>query len=273
MPEPELEELSAYVDHELTGTARQELEAHLESCETCRRRLEAVRQTVTAIQELPVEAPPRPFTIPAQREQPRRVPAVFGWAGGAAAAALLVVVVGVSLGHLPRGGAGNAASGLSAGLAQGGPESQYRAAVPAAGSGANQDLATKGSVTGYPHRAAEVADPANATRRLQLGTDSAGYPRTGTVMLQVILRGSPQPTTDEGQAGLQLSLQRNGVGAVLPAPAGVVMSDGTTVFSETVALSTLRLPAGPGTYTLSATWTIPDGSGVLLVAAVPIELR
>ena len=83
MPEPQLEELSAYLDHELTGAARQELEAHLGECETCRRRLEALRHTVSMIQELPPEAPPRPFTIPAQRKQPRRTGPVLGWLGGA----------------------------------------------------------------------------------------------------------------------------------------------------------------------------------------------
>ena len=86
--EPELEDLSAYLDKELTGTARQELEAHLQTCETCRRRLAALRQTVSAVQALPTEAPPRVFTIPPQRQQ-RRVATGWAWAGGALAAACL----------------------------------------------------------------------------------------------------------------------------------------------------------------------------------------
>ncbi|HYS01650.1 MAG TPA: zf-HC2 domain-containing protein, partial [Candidatus Eisenbacteria bacterium] len=106
--EPQLEELSAYLDQELTGTARQELEAHLETCETCRRRLAALRQTVWAVQALPTEAPPRVFTIPPQRQQRTGAPG-WAWAGGAlAAACLLVVVTTIGLANLPHGGAGTA---------------------------------------------------------------------------------------------------------------------------------------------------------------------
>jgi anti-sigma factor RsiW len=42
--EPQLEDLSAYLDHELTGSARQDLESHLAGCETCRRRLDGFLQ-------------------------------------------------------------------------------------------------------------------------------------------------------------------------------------------------------------------------------------
>jgi anti-sigma factor RsiW len=78
--EPQLEDLSAYLDQELTGTARQDLEAHLGTCETCRRRLAALRQTVSAVQGLPTEVPPRVFTIPPQRQQRTGAP---GWAWAA----------------------------------------------------------------------------------------------------------------------------------------------------------------------------------------------
>src|SRR5713226_8335300 len=113
--EPELEDLSAYVDQELTGTARQELEAHLQTCETCRRRLAALRQTVSAVQALPKEAPPRVFTIPPQRQQ-RRGTAGWAWAGGALAAACLLVVTTIGLANLPHGG----------GMATNAPASRYQ---------------------------------------------------------------------------------------------------------------------------------------------------
>lgn len=265
MPEPRLEELSAYLDHELTGAARQEIDVHLQACETCRRRLEALSQTVAAIHELPVEAPSRAFTIPAQREQPRRLAPVFGWVGGATAAALLVVIVSVSLGHLPRGGASPAM------LSQGGAAQQYRGTAPAAAALPN-DQAFKAAGP-FPHQAAVVEDPAHPARRIRLGTDAASYARDGTITLQVILDGAPVSTTDSAKAGLQLSFQRGGVGIALAPPAGLASSSGAPVFIGTYAVPGLRLPDGPGAYTLVATWTIPDGSGVLLVAQLPIEIR
>ena len=269
MAEPRLEELSAYLDHELTGAARQAIEVHLQACETCRRRLEALTRTVTAIHELPVEAPSRAFTIPAQREQPRRLAPVFGWVGGATAAALLVVIVAVSLGHLPRGGASATSAGLA--LSQGGATQQYRGTAPGAAAMPN-DQAFKAAGP-FPHQAPAVADPSNPARRIRLGSDAASYAGEGTITLQVILDGAPTATTDSAAAGLQLSLQRGGVGTALAAPVGLKSSNGPPVYIGTYRVSALRLPSGPGAYTLVATWTIPDGSGVLLVAQLPIDIR
>src|SRR2546421_687545 len=196
MPEPRLEELSAYLDQELTGAARQELEAHLRECETCRRRLEALRHTVSMIQELPPEAPPRPFTIPAQRQQPRRT----------------------------------------------GPG-------PAPGT-----------------------DPPNPTRPLRRASDSARYAPGGRTGVEAIRAGASAATADAGKAGLQLSLQRNGAGTVLPAPARLASSSGAPTFVGTYPVAGLPLPSGPGAYTLIASWTAPDGSGTILTAQLPIEI-
>src|ERR671928_2189773 len=109
--EPQLEELSAYLDGELKLEARRELESHLDSCESCRHRLSSLRSTVGFIQGLPKEVPYRAFTIPAQR--PRRRPSFvpLAWASGAAAAMLMVVIVAGSLIHPGGGAAGTASNG------------------------------------------------------------------------------------------------------------------------------------------------------------------
>jgi hypothetical protein len=269
-PEPQLEELSAYLDQELTGLARQQLDAHLETCETCRRRLESLRQTVGAIQALPTEAPPRVFTIPAQREQPRRRFApVFGWVGGATAAALVAIVVGIQLTH----GLGSGSPATTAAQANSHAYLQAQPVPGAAGAtSTDADRAFKAIETPFPHRAAPVSDPSYPARRIQLGTDSGTYSHGGTIRLQVLLEGAPTSTTDSKQAGLQLSLQRAGVGTALPSPVGVESYNGTPVFVGTYAVSALHLSGGPGTYTLMATWTIPDGSGVIYIAQLPIEI-
>ena len=82
--EPKLEELSAYLDHELEGGAQARVAEHITGCRDCQARLDGLRQTVHAVRALPMETPPRSFTIPAQRRQSYRW-APVGWLGGAAA--------------------------------------------------------------------------------------------------------------------------------------------------------------------------------------------
>ncbi len=269
--EPELEDLSAYADQVLTGAARQQLEAHLATCETCRRRLEALRQTVSAIKALPMEAPPRVFTIPPQREQ-RSARAGWAWAGGALAAACLVLVVTVGLTHIPRTGGGAAtAPGL---------------ALFSQGRGPNR------AATGF--KSMTVTDPQNASRQLTLnaGTPSAsadqagtsqGYlpapnvPQNGSIQVGLRLAGVPGDTvpTSLSDARLRVSLSRPGYEVVLNNPDSFSATrDGATVsISATYRLASLGLPnPAAGNYTLRATWQGPDTSAVTLVAEVPITI-
>jgi hypothetical protein len=259
--EPELEQLSAYVDQELTGTSRQELEEHLKGCETCRRRLEALRQTVGAIRALPQETPPRTFTIPAQRRQAFRWLPTLAWAGGAAAAAVIVVSVGISLSHLPRGG-GAASAPAGGGIltlnkqgtqpAQGNTDRAYSAALPAV----NQ-------VT--------VTDSRNPSRMLMLGTDSRSYRASdGTMNVQLHLAGVPAGTNLDRQ--VRLILSRGAQGVELPSRSWVVdPASGRASSSGRYELGSLRLPdPRAGAYRLMAIWT--DASAATLIGEVPVDL-
>ena len=262
MAEPQLEELSAYLDHELTGAARQEIEAHLRDCETCRRRLEALNQTVAAIHELPVEAPPRAFTIPAQREQPLRWRPVAGWLGGAAAAALLAVVLVNGLAH--REPSGTPALSLYA------PLQNHGAAGAAAAPAPRAELDAR-SAFGNSSTSGDVAHG----RYLTLSADQFVYPANGTMTVRVQVQGwpgaSPPPTGD--QAGLRLELVRNGVGVQLSPPPLVAASGNQLVYQRSYALRDLQLaPPVAGTYQLHATWVLPDGSGVVMEEQVTIQL-
>src|SRR2546423_9033353 len=104
--EPALEELSAYLDHELDGAAQARVAAHVAECQACQARLEGLRQTTYAVRALPLQTPPRAFTIPAQRERTSRSWAPAAWLGGAAGPPL---VGPLRVEHLhppdPRGGA------------------------------------------------------------------------------------------------------------------------------------------------------------------------
>jgi anti-sigma factor RsiW len=112
------EDLSAYLDGRLSASESARLEAHLTSCEACRRNLDGLRAVVEGLRGLPAVAAPRSFALrPEQVEAPRRqAPAgrvarrqptlAFGPAGVAVAALLLLVVLaGVDLGTSGGGGA------------------------------------------------------------------------------------------------------------------------------------------------------------------------
>lgn len=267
--EPELEELSAYVDQELTGTARQDLEAHLEACDTCRRRLEALRQTVSAVKALPMEAPPRVFAIPPQRQQ-RPARAGWAWAGGALAAACLVVVVSIGLTHLPRGGGAPSAAGLFL--------------------SSNQPPAANRAAPGF--KSTTVADPQNASRQLTLtagspisaadqGSTTSGQAaaahQNGSLQVGLTLQGMPGDAvpTSLSDARIRVSLSRSGYEVVLTNPETFSATrDGATVhIAATYRLASIGLPSpAAGDYILRATWQGPDTSAVTLVAEVPVTI-
>jgi putative zinc finger protein len=57
MQHTELEQLSAYIDGELTAAERAGLEAHLPGCDECRASLDALRMTLADLRTLPEETP------------------------------------------------------------------------------------------------------------------------------------------------------------------------------------------------------------------------
>jgi hypothetical protein len=105
------DQLSAYIDGALDTAAAERLEAHLDDCESCRRELEQLRSTVSALRELPEAQVPRSFALSAERAAARRpsapsVPLVFGVRIAAAGVAVaLAAVLVVDIGNLGGGAA------------------------------------------------------------------------------------------------------------------------------------------------------------------------
>ena len=93
------QELSAYLDDELSTAHRSRLERHLQQCKDCREELASLRQTVELVQALPSVKLPRSFLLHAgeaaaqQRVQRARLGYSFLQAATAAATALLILVV------------------------------------------------------------------------------------------------------------------------------------------------------------------------------------
>ena len=260
--DPTLEELSAYVDGELDAPARAELEGHLKTCSSCRARLDGLRQTVSAIRAMPMETPPRAFTVPPQRRQGWRW-APVGWIGGTAAA-LLVIALGITQLH-GIGGAGTASSSVA--LNRGAAEAPANTSRTAAGQ-ADQFGSALNSSSYLNHK--EVVG-SGANRKLILEADAFSYPINGAMKVTIILQGAPSQSIIARDQGLTLMLLRAGAGVELPDPVGVSSWNGTPVFARTYDLTGLA-QASVGDYQLVATWLIPDASGQVLQASVPLHL-
>jgi len=268
--EPTLEELSALIDNELDAGAQARVAEHVAGCQGCQARLDRLRQTAHAIRGLPMETPPRSFTIPAQRRQAWRW-APVGWIGSAAVA-LLLIAVGIQNLHLPAGPtATGSTSTVSGGLAYGTAQGQKGAVAPLAAPAPSTqqfDSQSRGSAT----NGATVVDPTNSSRRLVLDTDSTSYPATGRMRVTAQLIGSPSTSLNSANQGLTLTLVRNGLGVALN-PVGVESWNGTPIFGGWYDLAGFPLSAPrAGDYRLEATWVIPDGSGRVLQTSVPIRL-
>lgn len=59
-----LEQLSAYLDQELSSDEQAAVAAHLQTCEQCQRALAGLRQTVLLVRALPQVEAPRSFVLP-----------------------------------------------------------------------------------------------------------------------------------------------------------------------------------------------------------------
>jgi hypothetical protein len=93
------EDLSAFLDGQLTPRDRARVQRHLKECADCRADLDALRHTVSLLRAVPVLKPPRSFVLPVtevkrQRQARRqRLAYVYLQAATAVATVLLVLVV------------------------------------------------------------------------------------------------------------------------------------------------------------------------------------
>jgi hypothetical protein len=260
--EPTLDELSAYLDHELDDDGKARVAEHVAGCAACQARLDGLRQTAHAIRALPMETPPRTFAIPAKRRESLRWAPVAGWIGGVAAA-MLIIVVGVQ--HLNFPGHATTASGGTA--LQYNAGSAARPAAPPTHSGAGTQMydsqaASKAALS----NAATVTDPGDPSRMLTLSTDAPSYSSTGTMSVQLRLAGLPQGRT----ALVSLLLERNGFAVLLPTGSGPLDASG---YRGNYQLANLALPNPvTGSYTLMAIEWLPDGNAEL-IARLPITIQ
>jgi Putative zinc-finger len=259
--EPTLEELSAFIDDELPAEAQARVAQHVAGCADCRTRLDGLRQTAHAVRALPMETPPRTFTIPAQAHKPFRW-APVGWLGGAAAA-LLIVIVGVHQVHFAGSSATNSAGTVSGGLAAA-PYKQVaptNAQVPALDSQAYAARAASNTVV--------VVDPGNSSRSLSVGTDAASYPPAGIITIRVTTRGLSASEASSVRLLLVRGTGQGGYSVRLLPPTNQATLPYS--FEAAYSIQQMQLPAPvAGNYTLQVTIDMTNGSS--LVAQLPLTI-
>jgi hypothetical protein len=259
--EPALEELSAYLDHELDSDAQTHVAEHIAGCQDCQARLDGLRQTTYAVRALPMETPPRPFTMPAQSRQPFRW-APVGWLGGAAAA-LLIVIFGVQQLHFSGPSASSSTGTVSGGLAA----APYKQVAPTAG----QTQALDGNA--YAARAATnstvIVDPRNSSRSLAVGTDATSYSPTGVISLHVTTKGLSASEASSVRLVLARGTGPGGNSVRLLPPTNEATFPYS--FAASYSIPQMRLPAPvAGNYTLQVTIDMSNGS--TLVAQLPLTI-
>ena len=261
MAEPTLEELSAYLDHELDAAGQTRVAEHVAGCDDCRARLDGLRQAAYAIRALPMETPARTFTIPAERRQSFRW-APVGWLGGAAAAVLIIVAGATQLHfHGPGTTASSSQTGANFAPAPNGEVAPLNRSNDATAGLAQHAFSTNSRT---------VVDPRNSSRSLTISTDATSYPAAGVITIHVTTKGL---SGDEASSERIFLIRETGQGgyAIRLAPASTA-STYPFEWEAAYSIPQMHLPAPvAGSYSLEVTIDTRDRQS--LTASLPVTIR
>jgi anti-sigma factor RsiW len=161
--ERQREQLSAYLDGELSAAERAEIARHLPTCAECRGELAGLRRVRTLLGALPAPALPRSFTLPASGAAISRTPVAPSrptwyrasqWAGSLAASIGLFLLLGNAL----LGALGASPAGTATGAKQSPAFDSAQATQTTARARQSPDVGSNPGVTNTP-----TADQAQAT--------------------------------------------------------------------------------------------------------------
>jgi hypothetical protein len=218
--EQQQEQLSAYLDGELSPAERDALEQHLPACAQCQAALVELRQVRGLLRALPAPALPRAFLLPEEgavpepmhRPQPaapsprrrpqaphsRNLARAAQWAGSLAAAVGLLIVLGSALASAgPQRFAASAASTTNGGAAAPATYDRNKAETPAR---TPNDSTQQHTGTGTPtYNAAGAATPSGTSTSTSTSTST---PATSSV---------PETTSSPFSPGVPIAPLTGGV--------------------------------------------------------------
>jgi hypothetical protein len=234
------EQLSTYIDGALDAAAAGRLEAHLDDCESCRRELEQLRSTVSALRDLPEAQVPRSFALSAERAAARphaapAAPLAFGMriaAAGVAVALAAVLVVDIS--DLGGGGATPTAAPMGAVERQAdqGALSSEDAAAATGGTPEAEGGATAPEPSGTPAFSAPEADTQGAA-----GADAD----KGITGADVTPAAGPEESEAPQASGEAEATTAGGIDALTVAEIGLAAALAVLIVGSTVlALATRK---------------------------------
>ena len=206
---PDPEQLSAYIDGELTGTDRDDLEQHLRGCSDCSATVRALRGTLADMRALPQPVPSeqtswalRSAIAKARKKPAERYRRWMVGAGTVAAAVIAIVAISLNT-HSPRQTFGETASGVNnppvAGLAasaiQVDPTTNYNQDSAAALLSSYATTKTTAGAVAAPSAAGSRLGPTSQTFDANMSspssTDQARYAaKIGTCEGSIFPRGS-----------------------------------------------------------------------------------
>ncbi len=183
--------LSAYLDGTLSESEHQVLETRLQNEPSLRRELDALRQTVALVKQLPPLKAPRNFTLDIHMVRPSRLlifPTTTAFSALSAIAAILVLVVAGLLLMTPS-------------LSQAPPEPQSLASIPTHAITAESE---DGAANVFPSRTATIALPTQAASPFEAPEEAAGAAamdeQESADTLALLPTASPLPPPAAGMA-------------------------------------------------------------------------
>jgi len=216
------ENLSAYIDGELSPAETARVERHLEQCEQCRRELDSLTQTVHLLNRLPALRAPRSFLLPAEAEESRRRfkarTRVYYALQGATVLAALLLVFAVTGDLMLRHGWGiGSMTKVASSPIEDTPEivatvAPEKISEGALSEGTVQETLPAEEMARVPAKGKGIPTPSESVRMLQLGEKPQAVEQTPVVVLPEVAKGFGSdhgatvpgvaaPTTTQPQVG------------------------------------------------------------------------
>ena len=253
------EQLSAYLDHQVTAAERAHIRTHLRTCETCQRELNSLSHTVALLQALPRMPVPRAFTLSEAQvgiSQPAAYPVWLGGAlrGLAAVTAIaLVAVIAVSVVRpVLMGRESTIARVPSVDVAE--PQAESRRAMPAEApqalmapaEPAQEEAAPVEKAVALAEEAPAAMAPATVAEQ-EVAVEEALAADQALMEPRALARPAPEPTAPMPEPEAEIAEAPAAAAEMAPAPALAAHAEKVAPTTEAPSIVAMTPPLAEGT--------------------------